>query len=316
MSANGAVVVRPAPGALAPGHHHHHHHHHPHEHHHHHHHYDHAPRKLQTESLTFCGNCEKPGDGDARLLRCQGCHNAVYCNAECQKAQWPIHKIDCKRLRAIYASMPPDVAERQKRLNAWMRQRIALFKRAGYAAVLFPSTSEPAPSAEESTDAVITTDPNSPSDATTLRPVTIDTHFLAVTVTPFTSTTGSTSFEVADADVGDWNSVPELWVTANVSEQQAQLLLGSTRKAAEEAEKDGSEPRTIRGVLWVLVICDMVPHLHPIIIWEDEAEKEKARKEAEGEQEADDWEKSLKDGCKLGSGQPKSPVADAADSAA
>ncbi|KAG9039012.1 hypothetical protein FS837_001076 [Tulasnella sp. UAMH 9824] len=237
--------------------------------------------------------------------------------------------------------MPPDVAERQKKLNAWMRQRISLFKRAGFSAVLYPPTpssedsaiaaadsetqksteatpesAEPSPATEEAktdsesagvlakVEAEVSSEPAKP------KPTTIDTHFLAVTVTPFVSTAGSLSFEIADADVGDWDSVPELWVTANVREQQADLIISAARKAAEDAEKTGKEQRKVRGVLWILIICDMVPHLHPIIVWEDEAEKEKARREAEGKEEEEDWEQRLKDACKLGSGQPRSPVSE------
>lgn len=239
--------------------------------------------------------------------------------------------------------MPPDVAERQKKLNAWMRQRISLFKRAGFSAVLYPPTpssedsaiaeadsetqksteatpesAEPSPATEEAkTDsepagALAKVGAEVPSEPAKPKPTTIDTHFLAVTVTPFISTTGSLSFEIADADVGDWDSVPELWVTANVREQQADLILSAARKAAEDAEKNGTEQRKVRGILWILIICDMVPHLHPIIVWEDEAEKEKARREAEGKEEEEDWEKRLKDACKLGSGQPRSPVSEEA----
>lgn len=243
--------------------------------------------------------------------------------------------------------MPPDVAERQKKLNAWMRQRITLFKRAGFSSVLFPATPSPDASAHTATDsetpksseatpesaesspateeaksdsefagALEKLDSEATSEPAKQKPTTIDTHFLAVTVTPFTSTTDSFSFEIADADIGDWDSVPELWVTANVRQQQVDLITAAARKAAEDAEKAGTEQRKVRGVLWILVICEMVPHLHPIIVWEDEFEKEKERRDAEGKEKEEDWEQKLKDGCKLGSGRPKSPVNEEADAAA
>eukprot|EP00727_Mastigamoeba_balamuthi_P009483 m51a1_g5157 hypothetical protein (315) ;mRNA; f:97033-98485 len=39
-----------------------------------------------------CAACGKP----AASLACAQCHSRFYCNAECQKSDWPAHKSDCK----------------------------------------------------------------------------------------------------------------------------------------------------------------------------------------------------------------------------
>lgn len=39
----------------------------------------------------LCDMCSKPGP-----QRCQACHKSRYCSRECQKLDWPIHKLVCK----------------------------------------------------------------------------------------------------------------------------------------------------------------------------------------------------------------------------
>lgn len=42
---------------------------------------------------TWCLYCDNKSAGN----RCAGCKHVYFCNAECQKKAWPIHKKHCKR---------------------------------------------------------------------------------------------------------------------------------------------------------------------------------------------------------------------------
>jgi hypothetical protein len=42
-----------------------------------------------------CANCMIRPKGDAQLLHCAGC-KTPYCTKECQRAQWHVHKLECK----------------------------------------------------------------------------------------------------------------------------------------------------------------------------------------------------------------------------
>ncbi|PPQ95396.1 hypothetical protein CVT26_008242 [Gymnopilus dilepis] len=47
-------------------------------------------------SVAFATNaCSSCGKRDLKLLRCGLCKTTFYCNAECQKADWPVHKKVC-----------------------------------------------------------------------------------------------------------------------------------------------------------------------------------------------------------------------------
>jgi hypothetical protein len=61
--------------------------------------------RVSTKGIPLCGHCGKPA-----TIKCNGCINApkvkdyrsadtVYCNKDCQKADWPKHKAWCVRLQ-------------------------------------------------------------------------------------------------------------------------------------------------------------------------------------------------------------------------
>ncbi|KAI0637402.1 hypothetical protein C8Q77DRAFT_1049495 [Trametes polyzona] len=57
----------------------------------------------------MCAHCgKKPGvdptPADFKLKRCAGCSSALYCSAECQKAEWPTHKQEVGSAFAGYTS--------------------------------------------------------------------------------------------------------------------------------------------------------------------------------------------------------------------
>nr|XP_032816829.1 putative protein MSS51 homolog, mitochondrial isoform X2 [Petromyzon marinus] len=58
-------------------------------------------RKIE-DTYTFCAHCKKLPDGlpaGRTLARCKRCQNVYYCGTECQRANWPLHKKFCKKLK-------------------------------------------------------------------------------------------------------------------------------------------------------------------------------------------------------------------------
>lgn len=60
-----------------------------------------------------CNAClRRPADDDGtpprRLLCCGKCKRQYYCDRQCQLAEWPDHKRECKRLQAAEQALPPD----------------------------------------------------------------------------------------------------------------------------------------------------------------------------------------------------------------
>ncbi|KAI0713548.1 hypothetical protein C8Q76DRAFT_693433 [Earliella scabrosa] len=54
---------------------------------------------VPTTSLTTCAHCNREPTPGIKFRRCAGCRAApLYCSKECQRAQWPIHKISCNAL--------------------------------------------------------------------------------------------------------------------------------------------------------------------------------------------------------------------------
>jgi hypothetical protein len=48
----------------------------------------------------LCGTREQLGTDAERMKYCAKCREAYYCDAECQKLDWPDHKGRCKILKA------------------------------------------------------------------------------------------------------------------------------------------------------------------------------------------------------------------------
>lgn len=55
-----------------------------------------AKKIISYISTTECSNCGR----SENLKTCNTCHTAKYCNADCQKAHWKKHKMDCKTIAA------------------------------------------------------------------------------------------------------------------------------------------------------------------------------------------------------------------------
>jgi len=50
--------------------------------------------------------CRNLGCVDEPLRRCARCHSARYCDAECQRADWPLHKLECAKMTLSAAADP------------------------------------------------------------------------------------------------------------------------------------------------------------------------------------------------------------------
>jgi len=44
-----------------------------------------------------CSQCNKAAEPGKKFLRCGSCFNAYYCNSQCQKEHWEVHKAKCGR---------------------------------------------------------------------------------------------------------------------------------------------------------------------------------------------------------------------------
>lgn len=59
-----------------------------------------------------CDNCLESG----KLLKCSGCHYVQYCNRDCQRDAWNIHKQECINLKRIAPRVIPDAARLMARI--------------------------------------------------------------------------------------------------------------------------------------------------------------------------------------------------------
>uniref|UniRef100_A0A915A688 MYND-type domain-containing protein n=1 Tax=Parascaris univalens TaxID=6257 RepID=A0A915A688_PARUN len=50
-----------------------------------------APKYLPN----YCSYCLEP-DRTTKLEKCAACKSIFYCSRSCQKADWPMHKVECK----------------------------------------------------------------------------------------------------------------------------------------------------------------------------------------------------------------------------
>lgn len=61
---------------------------------------------------TRCDTCLKCG----KVLKCSACKYVYYCNRNCQKESWPIHKVECAHLKRISPKIVPDAARLMARI--------------------------------------------------------------------------------------------------------------------------------------------------------------------------------------------------------
>jgi len=54
---------------------------------------------MTTAAPTKCSSCGNVPFG-GKLRKCGSCHTTAYCNGDCQKEHWKIHKAQCKKMKA------------------------------------------------------------------------------------------------------------------------------------------------------------------------------------------------------------------------
>jgi MYND finger len=69
-----------------------------------------ARTRPKARELRECSKCKvKETNGGPELSRCKSCKDAFYCSRECQVADWPRHKANCKT-KAVKLAKPADGA--------------------------------------------------------------------------------------------------------------------------------------------------------------------------------------------------------------
>ena len=68
--------------------------------------------QVNQASLKFCGFCEKE---NPKALTCSRCKLMCYCNAECQKTHWKVHKLIC---------LPPECIEIRQSIQEDDQQKV------------------------------------------------------------------------------------------------------------------------------------------------------------------------------------------------
>ncbi|KAG5325942.1 SMYD3 methyltransferase, partial [Acromyrmex heyeri] len=65
-----------------------------------------------------CDHCLRSG----KLLKCSSCQYVYYCDRNCQKESWPIHKAECTRLKKVSPKVLPDAARLMARIILKLNQ--------------------------------------------------------------------------------------------------------------------------------------------------------------------------------------------------
>lgn len=57
-----------------------------------------------------------------KLSKCSGCQYVYYCDRNCQRESWPIHKTECANLKRISPKVVPDAARLMARVIIKLNQ--------------------------------------------------------------------------------------------------------------------------------------------------------------------------------------------------
>jgi len=95
-----------------------------------------VPRPASASRPLECERCSREDSEAAPLLSCSRCRLSMYCNTECQRAHWPVHKTWCQpqTQAALAAALALNVPKRHVALKRggaptpWLRGRLLLLE--------------------------------------------------------------------------------------------------------------------------------------------------------------------------------------------
>ncbi|KAG8924711.1 hypothetical protein FRC02_010234 [Tulasnella sp. 418] len=195
-------------------------------------------RKTHDDHRRFCGNCHfHSGDDGRRLLKCSGCQTSWYCNKECQRAHWKTHKAECLRVKAELLSLP----DRQKQLMDAFRNWTAAHKPIMIHAgnnTLLPNRDRP-------------------------DVYRIDTHVLFIDLEE--TYPGSAELKVQNAYIKDREVIRDLVDDLGMQDSFGETLNTRAREIPHLEKSLGSK---VVGTMYILVHCEGIHSLHPIVVTE------------------------------------------------
>jgi len=93
-------------------------------------------RVMHTDEGKYCAFCTAVGTPTHRLKRCNGCEMTYFCNDQCQKNHWKVHKAYCRNRQEVIMNMPPGASDIWQELTRWARHNSLLLTVAGHQSLL------------------------------------------------------------------------------------------------------------------------------------------------------------------------------------
>uniref|UniRef100_A0A8D0H1A3 MSS51 mitochondrial translational activator n=1 Tax=Sphenodon punctatus TaxID=8508 RepID=A0A8D0H1A3_SPHPU len=189
------------------------------------------------DTFKFCVECKKVPDAlpnPKSLRRCKRCQNVYYCGSECQRANWPVHKKFCKKLKLValdrlveWLIFTGDIpfptgpwVKRIQEVKSWedwfsvqedLEEKLGAILTGRYMSLLWDNAGKPRPDEKELLESVkrVTTDFES-------RPITIGMGLHAFGVDPYVKpitvhVVGASHIETLNTRVTDYDELTQMF---------------------------------------------------------------------------------------------------------
>ena len=90
------------------------------------------------DSTYFCGYCYK----NSAKKKCSGCENIHYCDVNCQKNHWQIHRVNCKEYAAYTELRRPAKKIFSEKINYIVARTYPTFEQYNFVYILFENVTE------------------------------------------------------------------------------------------------------------------------------------------------------------------------------